>query len=78
MYASQRPSGENIGVLSWKGVLKKTSGFPARRPEPPFSTGTLQMSAPVAGSISTKAKRLPSGVKDHGSCEFLLSINGSG
>ena len=65
-----------MGCRWSNGVGSSTSGFPARSPAPSLSIGTLHKTDPVPPPSSFHARRLPSGVKDHGYWRFLLWVNG--
>src|SRR6266542_6047631 len=66
-YASQRPSGENIGSSSAKGALRKIVGVPGFHPDassPPI--GRIIRSRLVCGEVSVNAMNLPLGCHEAG------------
>src|SRR5207245_3652317 len=62
VYAIQRPSGENAGSSSAKGVPRNSSGLPGLGCSGSLvSSGSVQISIEVPAFCSLNARRLPSG-----------------
>src|SRR5262249_47465079 len=74
-YAIQRPSGENIGSVLMKGLLRYVMGLPGFHPDVSSpSIGRIIKSKPVCEPCSSKVRNLPLGCQEAGSCRCMLSV----
>src|SRR4051812_30050353 len=79
VYAIQRPSGENIGLVSSNEVDRRGLGSPAFQPDTASPDIGRTMSWLVLSGCRSKYDRnLPLGCHDQGSCRFGLRVRRCG